>query len=108
MTGAALKRKGVTVLLAALGALFVLAGASGQLTGTTPAIAQVGEPSQAACYVAYEGVISGAGYRLTSLVWQVSGVVTGGDYRLSRASVPNLRGSGCCCTYLPILLRNAP
>lgn len=52
------------------------------------------------------GTISGEGYHLTSTSWQVSGRASGGDYYLLGAAAPNLRGSGCCCTYLPCILRN--
>jgi hypothetical protein len=54
------------------------------------------------------GTAAGGGYHLTSLTWQVSGTASGGGYRLLGPAVPALRGSGCCCTYLPIGLRNAP
>ena len=54
------------------------------------------------------GTASGGGYHLTSLTWQVSGTSSGGGYRLLSPAVPALRGSGCCCTYLPLSVRNAP
>jgi hypothetical protein len=54
------------------------------------------------------GTASGGGYHLTSLTWQVSGTASGGEYRLLSPAVPALRGSGCCCTYLPLSVRNAP
>jgi hypothetical protein len=60
-----------------------------------------------ACVVE-QGSISGGGYRLTSLTWQISGSPDGGAYQLSAQTVPLLRGSGCCCVYLPIALRSAP
>jgi hypothetical protein len=59
------------------------------------------------CVVEQES-ISGGGYQLASLTWKVSGSVGGGDYQLLDRALPSLRGSGCCCTYLPIGLRNAP
>jgi len=60
------------------------------------------------------------GYRLTSVTlrqafgvspqanaqgsaWRVSGTASGGGYRLLEA--PALTGSGCCCTYLPLIRR---
>ena len=57
------------------------------------------------------------GYRLTSVTlrqpfdfaqgsaWRVSGTASGGGYRLSEAAPSALTGSGCCCTYLPCVLR---
>ena len=52
------------------------------------------------------GTISGEGYHLTSTSWQVSGMASGGDYYLLDPAALNLRGSGCCCTYLPCIVRN--
>jgi hypothetical protein len=51
------------------------------------------------------GSISGGEYRLTRLVWQISGSISGGTYRLTS---PSLQGSGCCCTYLPCVVSNSP
>jgi hypothetical protein len=59
------------------------------------------------CLVERES-ISGGGYQLTSLEWRITGSLSGGDYQLSGQAVPSLRGSGCCCVYLPIGLRSAP
>jgi hypothetical protein len=52
------------------------------------------------------GTSSGGSYHLTSLAWQVSGTAAGGGYALTSPQAPALRGSGCCCTYLPCILRN--
>jgi hypothetical protein len=57
-------------------------------------------------YAVASGTISGQGYYLTSTSWQVSGLASGGDYYLLQPAAPRLRGSGCCCTYLPITVRN--
>ena len=51
------------------------------------------------------GVASGGGYRLSGLSWQISGTASGGGYRLLETSAPSLTGSGCCCSYLPCVLR---
>ena len=53
------------------------------------------------------GIASGGGYHLTELSWRVSGSASGGEYHLIGPAVPSLRGSGCCCTYLPMGQRNA-
>ena len=37
---------------------------------------------------------------------QVEGSTSGGGYRLLGPASPTLRGNGCCCTYLPCVLRN--
>lgn len=50
------------------------------------------------------GSVAGEGYQLSSQAWQITGAARGGTYRLSIALEPSLRGSGCCCTYLPCVL----
>jgi len=57
-------------------------------------------------YAVEQGTASGGGYHLTALRWQVSGLAGGEGYRLLSPLAPSLRGSGCCCTFLPCLLRN--
>ncbi len=74
------------------------------LTGLVAA--QLGEP--AAQHIVASGVASAEGYRLTGLVWQVQGSAAGGGYLLTVPASPLLRGSGCCCTYLPCVLRHFP
>jgi hypothetical protein len=39
---------------------------------------------------------------------QVRGEASGGAYSLSSVALPEMTGSGCCCTYLPAMLRNTP
>lgn len=51
------------------------------------------------------GTISGGGYRLMTLGSQAGHVSAGGAYRLLGPAAPELRGSGCCCVYLPCVLR---
>jgi hypothetical protein len=53
-----------------------------------------------------EGTASGGGYYLTSLAWRASGTASGGGYRLLGPASPTLTGNGCCCTYLPCVVRN--
>jgi len=52
------------------------------------------------------GLTSGGSYRLTTVEWQVSGAATGEGYRLVGPMAPGLAGSGCCCTYLPCVMRD--
>jgi hypothetical protein len=56
-------------------------------------------------YQVETGVISGGGYQLTSSGLQADNVSAGGAYRLLGPSAPTGQGSGCCCTYLPCILR---
>jgi hypothetical protein len=70
------------------------------------ALAQTGGHDPPILYTVEQGAASGRGYRLTSLGWEVSGIASGGDYRLLGPASPTLRGNGCCCTYLPCVLHN--
>jgi hypothetical protein len=68
------------------------------------AFAQTG-PNLPGLTVAPAGAASGGRYRLSSLAWQVKGSAAGGGYLLQGPVQPALNGSGCCCTYLPCVLR---
>ncbi|UCC63704.1 MAG: hypothetical protein JSV36_01190 [Anaerolineae bacterium] len=70
------------------------------------ALAQTAVPGTGQAMSVQAGTITGGGYHLTSLAWQVSGTAAGGGYALTSPQAPVLRGSGCCCTYLPCILRN--
>jgi hypothetical protein len=70
------------------------------------ALAQTGGPGLGHAANVQAGTSAGGGYQLTSLAWQVSGTAAGGGYALAAPQQPTLRGSGCCCTYLPCILRN--
>jgi hypothetical protein len=70
------------------------------------AAAQSGGHDPPAWYTVERGMASGGGYRLTGLSWRVEGIASGGGYHLLGPASPTLRGNGCCCTYLPCVLRN--
>jgi hypothetical protein len=57
-------------------------------------------------YQVEAATIAGGGYQLTSFGPQAENVAAGGRYRLSGPSAPAGQGSGCCCTYLPCIMRN--
>ena len=57
-------------------------------------------------YQVETGTIVGGDYQLISSRLPVDNVSAGGAYRLLGPSAPELRGSGCCCTYLPCILLN--
>lgn len=57
-------------------------------------------------YTVKAGTVAGGGYQLSSLAWPITGAASSGTYHLSMANTPALRGSGCCCTYLPLVLRS--
>lgn len=48
---------------------------------------------------------AGGGYRLTTMTWTAPVIAHGGDYLLLSPDTPALTGNGCCCAYLPCLLR---
>mgnify|MGYP000411160760 CR=1 FL=1 len=70
--------------------------------GTT--LAQTGGPDLR--YTIQAGISAGGSYQLTALHWQVEGSTSGGGYHLLSPISPALQGSGCCCTYLPCVLRH--
>ena len=88
--------KAQTAILVALAALLLL--------GST-ASAQTGKPDPVVWYTVQAGTASGEGYRLARLPWQVSGIVSGGRYRLLGPASP-AGGNQCCCTYMPCVVRN--
>jgi hypothetical protein len=82
-------------ILAAIVALFLLGTAVVWAEGTGPTAAYAVEP----------GIASGGRYQLASLALPGT-VATGGGYRLLGPATPVISGSGCCCTYLPCIVRN--
>jgi hypothetical protein len=56
-------------------------------------------------YEVQAATLAGGGYQLTTSESQIDNVAAGGAYRLLGPAAPELRGSGCCCTYLPCILR---
>jgi len=52
------------------------------------------------------GTISGGGYQLTTLGSQADSMAAGGAYRLLGPAPAGPTGSGCCCTYLPCVMRD--
>lgn len=84
------------------------------LAGSSRTLAQTVGTGPGRTVVVPGGTSTGGSYRLASPglpqaqgdAWQVSGTVTGGDYTLTSAYAPVLRDNGCCCTYLPCLLRH--
>ncbi|MBU0491093.1 MAG: hypothetical protein KKA73_02020 [Chloroflexi bacterium] len=84
------------VIVVAFGASLLVGGV---------ALAQTGGPGPAPWHTVPAGMAAGGSYHLTSLAWRASGTVGGGGYRLV-ASDRAAGGNQCCCTYLPIVLRN--
>ena len=90
--------KRVIYLMLVIALLALASGAVAQTEGSQPSpLCMVGQ-----------GPISGGAYQVTSLSWQVTGSLSGGTYRLAVPAAPSLRGSGCCCIYIPIVGATAP
>ena len=88
--------KGRLVLLYAVVALLLL------LVGRFALAEPVGQ------YVLETGRGLSSSIESTGLEWQVRGEASGGAYLLSSTALPEQSDSGCCCTYLPSMLRNTP
>ena len=56
-------------------------------------------------YVVEPDTASGGDYQLTGQGTSTTGAMSGGEYHLQGGVQPMLRGNGCCCTYLPCILR---
>ena len=69
------------------------------------ALAQTGGSRPVPAYAVQAGTSAGGSYQVSSLVWRVGGTAAGGEYTLAIPDAPELRGSGCCCIYLPAVLR---
>ena len=89
--------KRITILVA-IAALLLL--------GTVVLAQSGGGPDPPMWYTVEQGTASGRGYYLTSLAWRASGTASSGGYRLLGPASPTLTGNGCCCTYLPCVVRN--
>jgi hypothetical protein len=81
--------------------LCVLLGTVVSAQGSAPAA-----PTAAAAYVVQAGTVSGAGYRLSGGTWQVEGSAGGSGYTLEAMGKGIMQGAGCCCTFLPCVMRN--
>ncbi len=47
----------------------------------------------------------GDSYQVTGGVWQARRAASGGPYRLLDPAAPALTGNGCCCLFLPCVMR---
>jgi hypothetical protein len=72
----------------------------------TVASAQSSRPSQSFEYTVQAVIVTGASYQLTSPGFEISRTSSGGSYRLVGPASPAVSSdSGCCCAYLPCVLR---
>ncbi len=89
--------KARVIVLAAL-IILLLAGSA--------ALAQPEKQAQPTWYMVERGITSGGGYHLLGLAWQVNGAASGGKYHLLNPLSPAGSENGCCCTFLPCVLRS--
>ena len=75
------------------------------LLGGSVVMAQSAEQGSPALHAAQQSVMSGEGYHLTRLTWQVSGAASGTGYSLVSPGSPASTGTQCCCSYLPCVQR---
>jgi hypothetical protein len=72
----------------------------------TVASAQSSRPSQSLEYTARAVTVAGGSYQLTSLGLEIGRTSSGGGYRLLNPDAPSASsGHGCCCMYLPCIVR---
>jgi len=88
--------KRTSIVLGAVTALLVF------LLVSTAILVGASGGSATSLYIVEPGAATGGGYQLTGLVWQFRGTASNGHYRLVE---PAGSSSGCCCTYLPCVLR---
>ena len=75
------------------------------LLGTVAPV-QSSRPGQSLEYTVQAVTVAGGRYQLTSQGSQLSDTSSGGAYRLLSLASPSASSdSGCCCTYLPCVLR---
>ena len=84
--------------------LLLLSGVA--LQAVTSAATEVSGRDRPTWYTVKQGVSTGGGYRLSGLAWQVDGAASGRGYRLLGPAGPMSSENGCCCTYLPCVLRD--
>ena len=50
-------------------------------------------------------MLAGQGYQMMSQPWSVCGASSGGGYQLQTLAAPASSENGCCCVYLPVVVR---
>ena len=69
-------------------------------------LSTVASAQPGAGYAVEEGTLTGGGYRLTSVGLPAGETMSGGGYQLLSSAKPAATARGCCCTYLPCILRS--
>lgn len=69
------------------------------------ALGRTSQNGTSTSYTVDIGSVTGTGYQLNNLTWQISGVISGKGYFISDPSASAWTESGCCCTYMPCVIR---
>ena len=75
------------------------------LAGSIVVGAQSGPATASLTYRVQSVAAWGGGYALQGVAWQAAGASSGGGYALQPLAAALHSGLGCCCLYLPILLK---
>jgi hypothetical protein len=87
-----------TVVVFALVVILLLASWVIAVARTSPN----GDPGS---YKVESGIVTGKGFQLLNLNWQVSGALRGETYLKPDPASASSITSGCCCTFLPCVKR---
>lgn len=87
--------------------ILILLGVAASLAARPMPASSAMSPPPPAGYSVEKTTLLGSRYQLSSLSWQVSGQLSGANYTLSAPSAPSLTGNGCCCNFMPCMLRKS-
>lgn len=75
--------------------------------GTLPALARTPQSPAVSAGGGYrlERVVEQRGYRLAEFAPLEPALASGGSYRLLAPAAANAAGHGCCCSFLPCVIR---
>lgn len=102
MTTSTTSRRALTTVLAVAALVLLVLGTAAPVQAVRPASS--GSATLSGGHYVLTGLEPGA---LQDSTWQVSGAARGGSYRLLSTSPSAASGSGCCCTFVPCLLRGS-
>ncbi len=85
--------------------ILILIAVSAVLVVWGVALATAGASNPNTAYTLPQAALAGTGYRMTSVTCQAIGAAEGGRYHLVGPASPRLTGNGCCCGFIPLILR---
>jgi hypothetical protein len=87
--------------------ILILVGVAASLAARPMPASSATSPPPPAGFSMEKTTLLGSRYQLSSLSWQISGQLSGASYTLSAPSAPSLTGNGCCCNFMPCMLRKS-